>query len=99
MNNPNHCVLTIKLTPKSSSNKIVLTENLIRVYVAAPPQNQAANQAACELIAKSLKIAFSKVWIVSGHSCRDKKVYIEGLESLEVGKRLGSKWGSQLPLS
>lgn len=92
------CHLTIKVTPKTSSHKVVLRENTIRVYVTESAQDQAANEATCRLLAKSLKIASSKVWIISGHNCRDKKIHIEGLDKLEAEKRLQLKWGHQLSL-
>lgn len=70
--------LNIKVTPKASKNKImgVRDENLLVSVTAVPEKNQ-ANEAVIKLLSKELKIAKSKMQIVSGSKGKNKVVCIE----------------------
>jgi uncharacterized protein (TIGR00251 family) len=58
---------------------------VLKVYVTAPPENNQANQAIIELIAKQFKLAKSQITLVSGATFREKTLLIEG-ESIEALK-------------
>jgi uncharacterized protein YggU (UPF0235/DUF167 family) len=49
--------------------------------VTAPPVEGEANQAVCEIIAKKLKLAKSRVSVHSGDASRDKTILVEGISS------------------
>jgi uncharacterized protein len=59
------------------------------VRVTAPPVDGRANDAACRLIARRLRIAPGRVSIVHGASARDKLVEVEGIDAGALRRRLG----------
>jgi hypothetical protein len=61
----------------------------LRVRVAAPPAEGAANEAVRALLATALGCAPSRVTIVRGHGARTKLVRVAGLSADEVRQRLG----------
>lgn len=54
-------------------------DGLIKVRVAAPPVEGAANQALVEFVAKRLEIAKSRVRVVAGLTSRRKVLEIDGV--------------------
>lgn len=83
------CEIAVKVTPRSSRNKVEVTNDSLRVWVTAPPTDGQANDAVCEVIAKSLKLAKFRIIVVSGHTSKQKRVRIDGLDLQEVMNRLG----------
>ncbi len=82
-------VLAVKVTPRASKNRVVVTaDGLVKVYVTAPPVDGEANQAAQELLAKALKLAKSNVILESGQSSRDKVFRLVGVTVTEAKTRL-----------
>ena len=68
----------IQVTPKSSFNRIK-AELLngkwrIKVYVTAAPEDDKANRAVIDLLAKELNVSRSSLTIVSGHASRKKVI-------------------------
>ncbi len=61
----------------------------IVIRVTAPPVDGRANDALCRLIAKAAGVAPSHVSIVRGHSGRDKRVLVDGLDEHAVRAALG----------
>jgi uncharacterized protein YggU (UPF0235/DUF167 family) len=59
------------------------------VRVTAPPVDGRANDAACRLIARRLRIAPSRVHVVRGAGSRDKLLEIEGIEADALRRELG----------
>lgn len=78
------CVLQVRVTPKSSRNRVVIEGDLVKVYVTSPPADGEANQAVVETVSKSLKIAKSRVELLKGHTSREKALAIQGLGLDEV---------------
>lgn len=60
----------------------------IRVWVTAPPADNAANEAVVKVVAKALGLKNSAVTIIRGHHSRDKTLWVEGLSLLGVRERL-----------
>lgn len=60
----------------------------IRVWVTAPPADNAANEAVVKVVAKALGLKNSAVTIIRGHHSRDKTLRAEGLSLFEVRERL-----------
>lgn len=73
--------LWIKVVPGASRDEIggVLGERL-KVRVAAPPEGGKANQAACRVLARALKVKAGLVRVESGHSSPEKVIRIEGID-------------------
>ena len=85
---PEDTVLSVRVTPRSSQNKIQREpDGLIKVWLTAPPVEGEANAALCELLAKQLGVPKSRVHVVSGSTGRTKKVLVEGLPSTEIAVR------------
>lgn len=76
-------LIHIKLTPKASSNRIgdlrkdANGNDVLSVYVTAPPDKNKANEALIELLADHYNIAPSRLTLVRGHTARNKVVRIE----------------------
>lgn len=75
--------LSIRLTPKASSNRIGDTRQLpsgetqLAVYVTAPPDKNKANEALVDLLAEHFDVPPSRVRLVRGHASRNKIVEID----------------------
>lgn len=54
-------------------------DGCVKIRVAAPPVEGAANVAVVELVASLLKVAKSRVRVVSGSSSRRKVIEIDGV--------------------
>jgi uncharacterized protein (TIGR00251 family) len=59
-----------------------------RARIAAPPERGRANEALCKLLAEALAVPRSSVRVVAGRSARAKVVEIDGLEPVEIERRL-----------
>jgi uncharacterized protein (TIGR00251 family) len=78
-------VLTIRVVPGSSKNKVVASEGgILRVKLTAPPVEGRANQALIAFLAKRLRVPKGKVTIVSGPFSRVKRVRVEGISETEA---------------
>jgi uncharacterized protein len=78
-------VLTIRVVPGSSTNKVVASEGgVLRVKLAAPAVEGRANQALIAFLAKRLGVPKGKVTIVSGPFSRVKRVRVEGVSETEA---------------
>jgi uncharacterized protein (TIGR00251 family) len=84
-------VLKVHVVPRASRSEVVGEhDGSLRVRVAAPPAEGAANKELIQILAKTFKVSRGAVVILSGHSGRLKQVSIEGvsktlLESLPFG--------------
>jgi uncharacterized protein len=83
--------LTVAVRPRARRDEIVGWQGaVLRVRVAAPPADGAANDAVRTLLAARLRCAPSQVEIVRGHTARTKVVRVSGLTSTEAADRLAS---------
>ena len=80
--------LTVRVTPRSSRNKVAVQEGAVRVWVTAPPTDGQANDAVRRLLAKSVGLAPSKLTLLRGETARDKVFRIEGMEADEALARI-----------
>jgi uncharacterized protein len=75
--------------PGASKTQIVgMHDGLIKVRVAAPPVEGAANQALVEFVAKRLRIPKSRVRVVSGLTSRRKVLEIDGVSQDAIAASL-----------
>jgi uncharacterized protein (TIGR00251 family) len=81
--------LSVKLQPRASKNEIgaPLGEEL-KIKVAAPPVDGAANAALVAFLAAKLGCSRSACRILRGETSRHKTVLIAGLSAAEVLSRL-----------
>lgn len=81
--------LEIKVSPKASRNAVSgWMGEVLKVSVTAAPEKGKANEAVETLLAEALGVAKSAVRVVAGHTSKQKRVEIAGLDLGEVRRRL-----------
>ena len=80
-------VFRVQVVPRSSRSEVVGEHNgALRVRLAAPPVDGAANEELIHVLAKTFKVSRSAVMIVSGHGSRLKQVSIDGVSASALDK-------------
>jgi uncharacterized protein (TIGR00251 family) len=75
----------VRVQPRASRSEVAgEQEGALRVRLAAPPVNGAANEALVELLADLLRVARRNVRIVSGAASRRKAVEVDGVTAGQV---------------
>ena len=93
-------VLAVHIQPKASTTECVgIHGAAIKIRVAAPPIDGAANDELIRFLASRLSIPVSSVQIKSGAGGRHKRVVIKGAtrESVLACLNIGNKKGSVKP--
>jgi uncharacterized protein (TIGR00251 family) len=73
-------VFRVLVVPRASRSEVVgAHDGSLRVRIAAPPVDGAANEELVRVLAKAFKVSRSAVKIVSGHNSRTKQVSIKGV--------------------
>lgn len=90
-------ILTVHIQPRASTTECVgIHGDAIKIRVAAPPIDGAANDELTRFLARQLSVPTSSVRIHSGASSRHKRVLVKGatarliLARLNLGNRKGS---------
>ena len=78
----NKQTLTIKVTPNARKDEVIIETDIFgtityKIKTTKPPEDNKANNAVIELLAKHFKIAKSKIKIIKGETFRMKVVEIE----------------------
>ncbi len=78
----NEVIISVKVTPNASSNKIIYDDNLQvwRVYTTAKPIDGEANSAIIPQLAKFFNIPKKNVAICSGFTSKLKKITLSELD-------------------
>lgn len=72
--------ISIYVQPRASQNEISgMHDGLVKIRLAAPPVDGAANAALIAFIAERLGLARSRVRVVAGLSARRKIVEVDGI--------------------
>jgi uncharacterized protein (TIGR00251 family) len=83
--------IEIYVQPRASRTEIAgLHDGLIKIRVAAPAVENAANLALIEFVAKRLGIAKRCVRVASGAASRRKVLEVDGVSAGEIADKLGS---------
>lgn len=86
-------IFTVRVVARASRSRVVGEhDGALRVRVAAPPVEGAANEELIRTLARALDVPSRAVEITSGHASKLKQVRVTGversvLESLSGGKR------------
>ena len=82
--------LALRVTPRASRNEIVgmLSDGTIKVHIAAPPVDEAANKELVDFLAEVLGVPKSRVEIVAGTTGRDKLVSVLDMDVETVHQRI-----------
>lgn len=84
------CELDVLVAPRAAKSKLAgLHDGRLKIQLAAPPVDGAANTALCELLADTLAVPKSAIEIARGHTGKRKTVRIAGLSAALARARLG----------
>ena len=79
----------VKVQPRARKNAITGTVgDALKLSLTAPPVEGRANQAVIEFFADLFEIPRSSVTIACGATSRNKRIYISGVNSENVRRRL-----------
>lgn len=82
--------LSVRVQPRAARSEITgLLGDRIRIRLAAPPVDGAANEALVRFLADTLGVPARAVTIAAGHASRSKTVVAAGVSAAEAADRLG----------
>lgn len=85
-------ILTVHIQPKASATECVgIHGNALKIRVAAPPVDGAANDALIRFLAQRLSLPLAAVYIESGTGGRRKRVRLRGVTAEHIIARLMQK--------
>lgn len=86
---PEGAVLSVHVQPKASRTECAgLHGEAVKIRVAAPPADGAANDELCRFLARRCDVPLSAVHILSGPGSRQKRLLVKGRTAEQVRKRL-----------
>jgi uncharacterized protein (TIGR00251 family) len=86
---PDGAVLRVRVSPRAGRSALAgLRGDALRVRVAAPPVEGAANRELVRFLAAALGIAPGSVAIEAGTHGREKRVRVRGISAADVRARL-----------
>lgn len=87
----NALVFTVKVVPRASKSEIVGSlDGALKIRIAAPPVDGAANAELVKLLSKTFGVSKSAIEILSGQTARTKQVKISGVNAEDFLKITGS---------
>lgn len=85
-------LFSVRVVPRASRSEVVGEQNgLLRVRIAAPPVDGAANEELVRVLAKQFAVPQRAVTIISGHAARVKRICIEGLSPAKLNAAAEAK--------
>jgi uncharacterized protein (TIGR00251 family) len=81
---PDGVVLELRVIPRASRSELLAAEGGLRLRLAAPPVEGAANEELIHYLAKIFSLRKSDVVILSGMRGRNKRVLLRGLDNEAV---------------
>jgi len=82
--------LRVRVTPRSSQNKVERHGEQVKVWVTASPTDGQANEAVCRIVAETLDVPPSAVRVVRGQTSREKTIGVSGLALAEALAKIPS---------
>lgn len=84
------CTILLHVVPRASNTKLVgLYDGRLKLQVAAPPVDGAANQAILKFFAKRLGVRQDQLEIASGQTGKRKSVKVTAKAAAQVASALG----------
>ena len=72
--------LSLRIQPRSSRNAVAgLYDNALKIALTAPPVDGEANEACLKFLAKFFSVPVKSIQLESGHTGRNKRVFIASL--------------------
>ena len=88
----------MRVQPRATRTEVVgLHGDEIRIRIAAPPVDGAANDALVRLLAEQLGVPRSAVEVTAGVGARSKVVVVGGIEPASAARRLGVRGARTAP--
>ena len=85
---PGGVTISVHVQPRASRTESAgIHGDALKIRVAAPPADGAANDELCRFIARHCDVALSAVEILSGAGARQKRVLVKGRSVEQVRKR------------
>ena len=82
-------MFTVRVIPRASRDAIEGEhQGALKVRLTAPPVEDRANEALCELLAERLNVPQSAVRILAGEKSRTKRISIRGISKAQILKNL-----------
>ena len=85
---PRTLIKVIVHTGASRNEILGMRREVLQVKVTAPPESGKANEVMLDLLARTLKVAKSRIRIVRGHGAREKVLAMEDLSPDDLRSRL-----------
>ena len=83
---------TVRVVPRASRSEIAGEhEGALRVRVAAPPVDGAANEELLRTLARALKVPRSAVEIIRGQTSKTKYIRVRGADRTKVQELVGAR--------
>ncbi len=80
-------VFTVRIVPRASHSEIIgAYDGGLRIRIAAPPVEGAANRELVRLLAKSLKVPQNAVEIVAGAGSKKKIIRLQGVTATALSQ-------------
>jgi len=77
--------IVVRVVPRASRSEIVgLVDGVLKVRIAAPPVDGAANAELMKVLAKAFGVSKSAVEILAGETSRTKRVHIAGAAAAKI---------------
>jgi uncharacterized protein (TIGR00251 family) len=84
--------IDVYVQPRASKTELAgMHDGVVKIRIAAPAIENAANQALVEFVAQQLGIAKRSVRVVSGGASRRKVLEIDGVTAEVIAAALGSR--------
>lgn len=78
------CILSLKVSPGAKKARWARADSgEIKCYVTSPAVDGKANSAVIEALSKGIGVSKASIKILSGHTCRIKRIEIAGDVTLE----------------
>ena len=85
-------IFTVRVVPRASQSAIVgELDGALKVRIASPPVDGAANAELVKVLAKGFKVSKSEVEILAGHASKTKQVKITNLTAEKFLQLAGLK--------
>lgn len=81
--------ISIRVIPRASRSEIVgMVDGTLKVRIAAPPVDGAANSEIIKLFSKTFGIAKSDIAIISGETSRNKRIKFANLSQSKFDEKI-----------
>lgn len=83
--------IRVQVHPRSHRVVVKIVEDVVHIWVHAPPVEGAANEAVIEVLAETVEVPRSSLSIQRGASARYKQIHCDMLTQEELWTRLRKK--------